>query len=224
MGRYMRKKFKGIEEVTIMEVSDVDLATKKRKIYDGDVKPSPTLLRFRSISDVVISDKPESLVSPASELARSLVSPASELARSLVSPASELARSLVSPASSLENYASSEPAVSSTSCLSRNSKSLYLDENCREVMVASKENTQMTKMPKNKNSRRRITPENMGKRENSPPRIMPEKIPTRNDIEEFFAACEKDMFKRFREKYNFDLEKEEPLEGRYEWVQRIGGT
>ncbi|KAK4368428.1 hypothetical protein RND71_012220 [Anisodus tanguticus] len=202
MGRYMRKKFKGIEEVTIMEVSDVDLATKKRKIYDGDVKPSPTLLRFRSISDVVISDTPESLVSPVSELARSLVS----------------------PASSLENYASSEPAVSSTSCFSRNSKSLYLDENCREVMVASKENTQMTKMPKNKNSRRRITPENMGKRENSPPRIMPEKIPTRNDIDEFFAACEKDMFKRFREKYNFDLEKEEPLEGRYEWVQRIGGT
>ncbi|KAK4341350.1 hypothetical protein RND71_039851 [Anisodus tanguticus] len=74
-----------------------------------------------------------------------------------------------------------------------------------------------TKRPKSENSHRRITPAKMAKHENSPRRIMPEKVPSRNEIEEFFAACEKDMFKRFREKYNFDFEKEEPLEGRNEW-------
>ncbi|KAK4341349.1 hypothetical protein RND71_039850 [Anisodus tanguticus] len=52
------------------------------------------------------------------------------------------AGSLVSPATLVnlnENYASSEPEVSSTSCCSRNSKSLDLDENGMEVIVASKE-------------------------------------------------------------------------------------
>nr|CAC82732.1 CDK/cyclin inhibitor [Nicotiana sylvestris] len=49
----------------------------------------------------------------------------------------------------------------------------------------------------------------------------PEKMPSEKEIEDFFAVRQKAIFKRFREKYNFDFEKEEPSEGRYEWV-RIG--
>lgn len=132
--------------------------------------------------------------------------------------------SLLSPATSVnskENYASNEPAGSSTSCCSRNG-SVDLDENGMEV-IASAENRvvqtrssserqvesgelESTKMPQHENSHRRT----------------PGKKPSENEIEEFFEKCEKDMLKRFREKYNFDFEKEEPLEGRYEWVQKIG--
>lgn len=44
------------------------------------------------------------------------------------------------------------------------------------------------------------------------------KMPSDSEIEEFFAAAEKGLHKRFSEKYNFDVVKDIPLEGRYEWV------
>ncbi|GMH06415.1 hypothetical protein Nepgr_008255 [Nepenthes gracilis] len=45
-----------------------------------------------------------------------------------------------------------------------------------------------------------------------------QKIPLEFEIEEFFAAAEKNLHKRFTEKYNFDVVKDVPLDGRYEWV------
>ncbi|MCD7465109.1 hypothetical protein HAX54_000570 [Datura stramonium] len=192
MGRYMRK-CKGIGEVTIMEVSDVDMdvpATKKRKICDGDVKLSPALLRLRSHSGV--ADTPGSLVSPASSV------------------------------NSKENCASSEPAGSPTSCCSSYG-SLDLDENGMEV-IASAENRVQTRSSSERQAESGELESTKMARHESPRRRMPEIKPSENEIEEFLAKCEKDMLKRFREKYNFDFEKEEPLEGRYEWVQKIGGT
>ncbi|XP_073037592.1 cyclin-dependent kinase inhibitor 6-like [Primulina eburnea] len=46
-----------------------------------------------------------------------------------------------------------------------------------------------------------------------------EKIPSADEIEEFFAAAEKCDQKRFAEKYNYDFLKDVPLEGRYQWVR-----
>ncbi|XP_073057889.1 cyclin-dependent kinase inhibitor 6-like isoform X1 [Primulina eburnea] len=45
-----------------------------------------------------------------------------------------------------------------------------------------------------------------------------EKMPSGYELEEFFAAAEKNLQKKFIDKYNFDIAKDEPLEGRYEWV------
>ncbi|XP_004294829.1 PREDICTED: cyclin-dependent kinase inhibitor 7 isoform X2 [Fragaria vesca subsp. vesca] len=45
------------------------------------------------------------------------------------------------------------------------------------------------------------------------------KSPPSDEIEEFFATAEKYEQKRFAEKYNFDIVKEAPLEGRYHWVR-----
>ncbi|KAK7386449.1 hypothetical protein VNO78_26685 [Psophocarpus tetragonolobus] len=50
------------------------------------------------------------------------------------------------------------------------------------------------------------------------PRCVPQKMPTESELEEFFTAAEKDIHKRFTDKYNFDIVKEVPLEGRYEWL------
>nr|KYP42160.1 Cyclin-dependent kinase inhibitor 7 [Cajanus cajan] len=47
----------------------------------------------------------------------------------------------------------------------------------------------------------------------------PQKMPTESELEEFFAAAEKDIQKRFSDKYNYDIVKDVPLEGRYEWVK-----
>ncbi|GAU39828.1 hypothetical protein TSUD_154580 [Trifolium subterraneum] len=46
-----------------------------------------------------------------------------------------------------------------------------------------------------------------------------QKMPTESELDEFFSAAEKDVQKQFQNKYNFDIVKDMPLEGRYEWVQ-----
>ncbi|CAN6541829.1 hypothetical protein ACFX13_018981 [Malus domestica] len=40
-----------------------------------------------------------------------------------------------------------------------------------------------------------------------------------SELEEFFAAMEKESQQKFKEMYNFDVAKDEPHEGRYEWVR-----
>ncbi|KAG5051687.1 hypothetical protein JHK87_003885 [Glycine soja] len=45
------------------------------------------------------------------------------------------------------------------------------------------------------------------------------KTPPQAEIEEFFAMAEKYERKRFTEKYNFDIVRDLPLEGRYQWVR-----
>lgn len=42
-------------------------------------------------------------------------------------------------------------------------------------------------------------------------------MPSAAEIEEFFAVAEKRQQKQFAEKYNYDIVKDVPLEGRYEW-------
>lgn len=44
------------------------------------------------------------------------------------------------------------------------------------------------------------------------------KMPTEAELDEFFAAAEKDLQKQFIDKYNYDIVKDEPLKGRYEWI------
>ncbi|XP_008241505.1 PREDICTED: cyclin-dependent kinase inhibitor 7-like [Prunus mume] len=43
--------------------------------------------------------------------------------------------------------------------------------------------------------------------------------PIDSELEEFFAAAEKNIQKQFMERYNYDIAKDEPVEGRYEWVR-----
>ncbi|XP_071711543.1 cyclin-dependent kinase inhibitor 7-like [Rutidosis leptorrhynchoides] len=49
--------------------------------------------------------------------------------------------------------------------------------------------------------------------------IPPEKMPPAAELEEFFAAAEKDLHKSFKDKYNYDVVNDVPLKGRYEWVE-----
>ncbi|XP_019185213.1 PREDICTED: cyclin-dependent kinase inhibitor 4-like [Ipomoea nil] len=50
---------------------------------------------------------------------------------------------------------------------------------------------------------------------------IPKNYPFAADVE-FFAAEEQKRLREFSEKYNFDFENEEPMEGRYEWVKLLG--
>ncbi|PWA85810.1 cyclin-dependent kinase inhibitor 7 [Artemisia annua] len=44
-------------------------------------------------------------------------------------------------------------------------------------------------------------------------------VPSAKELDEFFKEAEKHQQKRFIEKYNFDIVKDVPIEGRYEWVK-----
>ncbi|KAK2410893.1 cyclin-dependent kinase inhibitor [Trifolium repens] len=46
-----------------------------------------------------------------------------------------------------------------------------------------------------------------------------QKLPTESELDEFFSTAESHVQKQFQNKYNFDIAKDMPLEGRYEWVQ-----
>ncbi|KAK1264146.1 Cyclin-dependent kinase inhibitor 6 [Acorus gramineus] len=45
------------------------------------------------------------------------------------------------------------------------------------------------------------------------------RMPSEAEIEEFLSAAEKAETKRFAEKYNYDVVKDAPLDGRYEWIR-----
>ncbi|XP_030942586.1 cyclin-dependent kinase inhibitor 7-like isoform X2 [Quercus lobata] len=46
----------------------------------------------------------------------------------------------------------------------------------------------------------------------------PAKMPPKEEIDDFFAFAEKREQKRFAENYNYDIVKDVPLEGRYQWI------
>ncbi|KAI3665716.1 hypothetical protein L6452_44346 [Arctium lappa] len=46
-----------------------------------------------------------------------------------------------------------------------------------------------------------------------------EKMPPAAELEDFFASAETELHKRFKDKYNYDIVNDTPLEGRFQWVQ-----
>ncbi|XP_051114956.1 cyclin-dependent kinase inhibitor 7-like [Andrographis paniculata] len=46
-----------------------------------------------------------------------------------------------------------------------------------------------------------------------------ERFPSEAELEEFFTVAEANLKKQFIDKYNYDIVKDQPLEGRFEWVQ-----
>ncbi|KAL7101343.1 hypothetical protein ACP275_08G048500 [Erythranthe tilingii] len=58
-----------------------------------------------------------------------------------------------------------------------------------------------------------------GPRETNSGRRSAAKMPTEAELEDFFTAAEHNLQKQFIDKYNYDIVKDEPMEGRYEWVQ-----
>ncbi|KAF9675922.1 hypothetical protein SADUNF_Sadunf09G0084200 [Salix dunnii] len=62
-------------------------------------------------------------------------------------------------------------------------------------------------------------PASMEKKESSHRRKSPAgKMPSQAEIDAFFAGAEKEEQERFAEKYNYDVAKDMPVEGRYQWI------
>ncbi|XP_076914136.1 cyclin-dependent kinase inhibitor 3-like [Bidens hawaiensis] len=55
---------------------------------------------------------------------------------------------------------------------------------------------------------------------NSRRKVLPvKKMPPEAELEEFFASAQKGLNERFKNKYNYDIVNDIPLEGRFEWIQ-----
>lgn len=92
-------------------------------------------------------------------------------------------------------------------------KSLTCDSNCRE-----RRDTTLTPLSELGEATHELESNSKPPAANSRRRSTAEKMPSEAEIEEFFAAAEKKIQKEFTEKYNFDIAKDKPLKGRYEWV------
>ncbi|KAF7809820.1 cyclin-dependent kinase inhibitor 7-like [Senna tora] len=108
------------------------------------------------------------------------------------------------------------------SCCSSNG-SIGLDEERIEFVDLEVDSAQVETSTCNSGDERREMSPSSELRPNSPTetntRCISTDMPSDLELEEFFASAENDIQKRFAEKYNYDIAKDVPLEGRYEWVQ-----
>lgn len=127
---------------------------------------------------------------------------------SLVTPTSELS----SPKENAALSSDFDDALASCCASNGSSKSLDLEEETVEIATSKSKESIKAEL-------RQMEPTTRAHHPKSRRRLTEEKMPSETDLEEFFAAAEKDILKRFTKKYNFDFVKEEPLEGHYEWVR-----
>ncbi|KAL8124876.1 uncharacterized protein LOC141719112 [Apium graveolens] len=74
--------------------------------------------------------------------------------------------------------------------------------------------------PLNQQAGQTLQPESTSVVTSSYHQITTEKfMPSESELEEFLAVAEKNVRKQFIEKYNYDISKDEPLSGRYEWIK-----
>ncbi|XP_057973161.1 cyclin-dependent kinase inhibitor 1-like isoform X2 [Malania oleifera] len=224
MGKYMRKS-KGIGEVAVMELAhEVGVRTraralamaaasveaaKRRRAVGGELRLSSSCIHLRSRRRVVI--KPETENSVSLDASGSLGRIVREDHRS--SPSSE--RMLASCCSS---NGSSELVKERVTGVDLEDEAVGIETPNKYFDCRERETTPSSELRAESEDMESTARPSEGKFR---PRSTAKKMPSESEIEEFFATAEKDLQKQFTEKYNYDIVKDVPLEGRYEWVQLV---
>ncbi|XP_058187349.1 cyclin-dependent kinase inhibitor 1-like [Rhododendron vialii] len=212
MGKYMRK-CGGIAEVAAVEMARVGVRTRaralamaisaaanRRKIGGGVSKHSPSLVQLR-IRRRPIATPLNSGTQTSSDDHRSSGPRSDHVTTSCCS-----------------SNASSEVVTESFKIVDPEGEIVRIETHCRE----RRENTPSSEMEAESGElESTATLSKANSRSKATAKKWTVKIPSEAEIEEFFAAAESEVERRFREKYNFDLVNFVPLEGRYEWV-RVG--
>ncbi|KAG2724460.1 hypothetical protein I3760_01G018000 [Carya illinoinensis] len=216
----MARKCRGISDIAVMEVAQVGVRTRARAslAMSAAAASSATTTKRRKL-------RAEELKCSSSSSSSSFV----KLGR----------RRLAISTEATEERRCSSPSSDhdATSCCSSNGSSLLLPEEERIEFVDLQDGSSEVETSTYSccRERRETTPSSELRLEsaklesterpteaNSSPSTTVEKkikMVPEAELEEFFAAAERDMHKHFREKYNFDFVNEVPLEGRYEWVR-----
>ncbi|KAL4386828.1 hypothetical protein GQ457_09G010520 [Hibiscus cannabinus] len=106
------------------------------------------------------------------------------------------------------------------SCGKRNIELPDLEDESIEDETSTHFSSRESRIETTSSSELRADPDGMDSRSRpSERRSTVVKMPTEAELEEFFASAEKKLQNHFAEKYNYDIFKDEPLEGRYEWIR-----
>ncbi|XP_038723739.1 cyclin-dependent kinase inhibitor 1-like isoform X2 [Tripterygium wilfordii] len=225
----MVRKCWGITEISVMEVAQVGVRTraqalamaaatssasnKRRKANDGEIQISTSYFQLGSTTSEGLVIKPENSASSAPERNSSI--PAVADVRCGSPSSDHTSVSCCSSNGSSKRFKSVDPEderseveISTTyySCAERETTPTPTSE-----LQEESGDLDSTAKPYEADSRPRSAVEKKPSRAR--------KMPPESELEEFFAEAEKKLKQEFTEKYNFDVEKEEPLVGRYEWVR-----
>ncbi|KAF3974855.1 hypothetical protein ACB098_02G165400 [Castanea mollissima] len=205
----MVRKCRGIAEIAVMEVAQVGVRT--------------TRAREGLASSAAAAATATTTATKRRKLnAGDLNSPSS-------SSSSPYVPLVITPAKNDERCSSPSSVHAATSCCSSNGSSSLAEEeeNFKFVDLQDDSAEVETSTYSCYRERREATPSSELESTASPTpastrrRSTVEKsiMPTESELEEFFSTAEKDIQKRFKEKYNYDIVKDAPLEGRYEWIR-----
>ncbi|POO02783.1 Cyclin-dependent kinase inhibitor [Trema orientale] len=241
----VRKCSRGIAEIAVMEVAQVGVRTRARAALAMAAASSRTAAKRRKVSSNGELMKLSTTTTTASfvELrSRRRVVIASTTAENLVLPPSstkEEERWCSSPSSIDDD----DDQVQASCCSSNGSSELAhhdddddIDQDRTKFLdLEDDESGEVeTSTYYSSRQRREMTPSSKLREESDDvdstarPTVVDssrrsvvadQKVPSEIELEEFFATAEKDIQKRFQEKYNYDIAKDTPLEGRYEWVR-----
>ncbi|XP_011075297.1 cyclin-dependent kinase inhibitor 7 isoform X2 [Sesamum indicum] len=189
MGRCLRS-CKGLGELEVMEKA---VERRKRKVGSGDSQLSTSSVQLKTRRLAALT--PESSASPASSGNSTCESVGSDHVL----------------ASCCSSNGSSEMAKENEVIVECFATSAGDSLDCRERGTTPLTEVQAESVKMDSTAR----PLKSNSRHNS----MAEKMPSEAELEEFFAAAEKNLQQQFIDKYNYDIVKDLPLEGRYEWVQ-----
>ncbi|PIN07061.1 hypothetical protein CDL12_20378 [Handroanthus impetiginosus] len=203
MGRYLRKCKELEEGEVVMEKAVEKAAGRKRKMGLGESQLSTSSVQLKTRRlDAVTPENSASSSSSRNSTCESVTSDHVLASCCSSNGSSELAKESSKFLDLEENDATVDIfatlAGDSLDCRDRRETTLLSEVQAEPGELES------TARPRVSNSSRRSTAE---------------KMPSEAEIEEFFAAAEKNFQKEFIKKYNYDIVKDQPLEGRYEWVQ-----
>ncbi|KAF5958224.1 hypothetical protein HYC85_005449 [Camellia sinensis] len=220
MGKYMRKS-KGIGEIQVMEVAYVGVRTRARALAMDAEPRSGTAKRRKVVGGAGRGElKFSSSLIQLRSRRRLVVTPADMEGSGRRTVSNGRCSSPVSdrvPVSCCSSNASSEFAKESLKIVDLEENSVQLETStcefdCRERREMTP-SSQLQAESGELESSARLSEANSGRR------LTADKMPSETEIEEFFVAAEKSLQKQFTEKYNYDIVKDMPLEGRYEWVR-----
>ncbi|CAI9294606.1 unnamed protein product [Lactuca saligna] len=196
------------EEVSAMEVSnshgdarrsrDTDVTssgTGKRRRLDSQAQENVFLLQYQSRREIDVNLH-ENVVLTA-------VSGVSDHVSSFICSINDDSR----PDLKVECLSETEIFMSSNDGFSRETSA---------SSVVSLESEEMESLSTSTPKKKKTSTANEATSGHKPPL---EKSPSPAELEEFFSEAEKYEQKRFTEKYNYDIVKDVPMEGRYQWVR-----
>lgn len=197
MGRLLRKCEELEKAAAAMEAT---AAGRKRKVYSGEseVSESSIQLKSRRLADVAVGNS----ASPASSGSLSCDEALASCCSS--NGSSELEKETSKFVDLEDNEATVEFLATSAGENSLDCGGVRRETTPSREAEAESGELESTARPREPNPRG-FSP--------------PVKKPSEAELEEFFATAEKSLQQKFIDKYNYDIVKDQPLEGRYEWAQ-----